>query len=309
MSSDLYSSSEPVQYKFLIPERSSQIDVPQLAYACSQTEEVGSGYSDTMEGLDSPGGDAGGAPSPASASTSRAPPENPLKRKRDSDMEREHPCLELTKASGTQVADLHPSRNNSFAPNAGTEMASEPGIRRDENHVMKGLGLDGQNQGTADVPGSLPRLPAIPAVIWQYIFCFVPPVFLGRLLRVNRAFHSFLTPDGVVSDHLKLPLSIAQPLKPRAIWIESRKRFARGVPRPLHDKEELDMWRLLIGHNCQICGHTKGNFFPTVPENSYEGGPGESGVRIIWPFGVRCCGVCLRSTSYKVSSPAMSVVT
>lgn len=143
--------------------------------------------------------------------------------------------------------------------------------------------------------------PVLPAELWQHIFCFVPPVFLGRLLHVNHAFRSYLTTGKAnEQDSEPVPHSIVQPLTPEAIWAASRRRFCPGLPKPIRGISELDMWRLLRGRNCQICSETKAPSLTLNPENPWESGPGEKGVRVIWPFAVRCCGKCIQESSEKV---------
>ena len=143
--------------------------------------------------------------------------------------------------------------------------------------------------------------PVLPAELWQHVFCFVPPVFLGRLLRVNHAFKAYLTPDNAnEQDSEPILHSVVQPLNPQAIWAASRRRFCPGLPKPIRGIHELDMWRLLRGRNCQAC-HEKKEPSPTLnPENPWESGPGDKGVRVIWPFAVRCCGNCIPNISEKV---------
>ena len=149
--------------------------------------------------------------------------------------------------------------------------------------------------------GSTSQAPELPAVIWQHIFCFLPPILLGRLLRVNRAFNSFLDPAKANESMVQqLPHSIVQPLSAHAIWIASRRRFCPGNPKPLQGFQELDMWRLLRGRNCQICKETKSQYFTASTDNPWDSGPGDDGVRVIWQFGIRSCGTCLRNGSEKV---------
>ncbi|KAL8952068.1 MAG: hypothetical protein Q9222_001979 [Ikaeria aurantiellina] len=98
----------------------------------------------------------------------------------------------------------------------------------------------------------------LPPELWQHVFRFVPPVFLGRLLRVNHAFHSYLTSSGNGSRSMEQASGRAiQPLDAEAIWAASRRRFAPGLPKPLRGLTELDMWRLLRGQVCQICCKAK----------------------------------------------------
>lgn len=142
--------------------------------------------------------------------------------------------------------------------------------------------------------------PLLPAELWQHVFCFVPPVFLGRLLRVNRAFNAYLTPGKTNEEVQPSHPSIVKPISAEAVWAASRKRFCPGLPKPLRGLQELEIWRLLRGRNCQICGESKVLSSAVNSESPWESGPGEKGVRVIWPFGIRCCGPCLQSCSEKV---------
>ena len=139
----------------------------------------------------------------------------------------------------------------------------------------------------------------LPLQIWQSVFCFVPPVFLGRLLRVNRAFNFLLTPSKARGPDRELSYQITRDLSPASIWAASRKRFCPGLPRPLHGMEELEMWRLLRGSSCQLCGNSK-TLLTSNASKPWSAGPGDRGVRVIWPFGIRCCGPCLTVHCEKV---------
>lgn len=145
------------------------------------------------------------------------------------------------------------------------------------------------------------RWPHLPDEIWQHIFSFVPPVFLGRLLRVNHVFHAYLSSEGnkeqVSNQSLHGTLKL---LSPETIWTASRRRFCPGLPKPIRGLQELDMWRLLRGHRCQVCGEKKASGLTSNSENPWESGPGETGVRVIWPWGVRSCGKCIQRCSEKV---------
>lgn len=145
------------------------------------------------------------------------------------------------------------------------------------------------------------RVAQLPLDIWQHIFCFVPPVSLGRLLRVSHAFNALLTPGTSLEPYLQTPSGEdLGSLDAEAIWASSRKRFCPGLPRPLRWLQELSMWRLLRGNDCQICGQRRTLLTSNSAAIPWQSGPGENGVRIIWPFGVRCCGNCLRIHSEKV---------
>ena len=141
---------------------------------------------------------------------------------------------------------------------------------------------------------------ALPAVLWQHILCYVPPVFLGRMLSVNHAFNTYLNPGKSEVDSTPLPNSVLQPLKAELIWAISRRRFCPGVPRPIHGLNELEMWKLLKGTACQICEQVKVDISVANPRDPWESGPGETGVRVVWPFGLRCCGRCLQNNTQKV---------
>ena len=182
------------------------------------------------------------------------------------------------------------------------------------NTIVSTIQYDVKNSSTGvkekrlKMDGSSPQCFALPAQLWQHIFCFVPPVFLGRLLRVNHAFHDHLTQGDTREDLCALPNSTVQPMKAESIWLASRRRFCPGLPRPLQDLTELAMWRLLRGSSCQKCGKANASISPSNAENPLESGPGENGVRIIWPFGVRACGPCLKVASKTVSVPASALV-
>ena len=141
----------------------------------------------------------------------------------------------------------------------------------------------------------------LPDEIWQHVFSFVPPVFLGRLLRVNTVFHACLTKaSGEQSNQGLFNDKAVRPVSSNSVWAASRKRFAPGLPKPLSGFQELDMWRLLRGRPCQMCGETKIQNFATSAESPLESGPGDKGVRVLWPFGIRTCGSCLQKCSEKV---------
>lgn len=148
----------------------------------------------------------------------------------------------------------------------------------------------------------------LPPELWHHVFRYVPPVFLGRLLRVDHAFHSYLTP-GHTGDKPAVGSALGrgtvQPLDAETIWAASRKRFAPGLPKPLRGLKELDMWRLLRGRICQLCGQTKDSGQLSSMGKSWESGPGEHSVRVIWTLGLRSCGPCLERCSEKV--PEMSL--
>lgn len=141
---------------------------------------------------------------------------------------------------------------------------------------------------------------ALPAALWQHVFCYLHPVFLGRMLCVNHAFNIYLTPGKSEEDLTPLPNSLLQPLKAETIWAISRRKFCPGIPRPLQGSNELAMWKLLKGNDCQVCEKVKSESPVASPQDPWESGPGDTGVRVVWPFGLRCCGACLQRKTQKV---------
>lgn len=148
------------------------------------------------------------------------------------------------------------------------------------------------------------RLPSdrsqLPAEIWHHIFIFSLPRVLGRLLQVNKTFRGYLdpsysTPSSVLTP---LPRSVVRIQSPEAIWQSSRRLFRSGMPSPLHDHSELEMWKLACTRRCQFCDR-KGQVI-TKSTDKWHPGPNENGVIPVWPFGIRSCGVCLQTNSIKV---------
>ena len=142
---------------------------------------------------------------------------------------------------------------------------------------------------------------ALPESLWQRIFGHVPPVFLGRLMRVCRSFNTYLTTKTGSQMESFSPLSHnMEPTAAEQVWIASRKRFCPGLPKPLHGLRELDMWRLLRGSRCQLCDKYKRHVYTSELPNSWEMSPERDGLRFVWPFGIRCCIPCLRKSCEKV---------
>jgi len=146
-----------------------------------------------------------------------------------------------------------------------------------------------------------PQRSQFPIEIWQHVFTFVPPVSLGRLLRVNHSFNACLTESPKAHLVTNSPRQgIVQIADANTIWSASRKLFCPGLPRPLRDLKELDMWRLIRGRDCQFCDKVDDSKARLDSVHPCEAGPGKDGVRVIWAFGVRCCGTCLQDKSEKV---------
>ncbi|KAI5284033.1 hypothetical protein KEM54_001633, partial [Ascosphaera aggregata] len=167
------------------------------------------------------------------------------------------------------------------------------------------------------------NLSTLPAEIWQHIFTFLPPIALGKLMRVNRSFKALLNPyassfpiDDTITPGESPAPGILRPISPSTIWSVSRKAFHAGAPRPLSYYNEFEMCKLLYRTDCQFCGKksaknasgeactittTTNNNNNNNPSSSslLQGDPGPDGVRIIWPFGVRVCANCLLKHSEK----------
>ncbi|KAL1297639.1 hypothetical protein AAFC00_006196 [Neodothiora populina] len=138
----------------------------------------------------------------------------------------------------------------------------------------------------------------LPAELWQYIFLHLPPDSLSSCLRVNKGFYIYLTSVAAsMSAALPPGRSGLKLMDFDAIWTSARKVFAPNLPRPLAGFSEMQMFQLLGGKYCEICGHP-----PTAPLNArtpFDAGPGPHGVRIIWSFSTRICGQCFEAMSLK----------
>ena len=137
----------------------------------------------------------------------------------------------------------------------------------------------------------------LPPAVWQHIFSFCSLADLGRLIQVNRPFHSCLVDVSNVSlsepEHGCVHL-----LKPEALWASARNAYNSNAPKPLSGLTELQMWQLVWPKRCQFCNKPDSS----VPrEKIWQQGPGEAGVRTIWPFGIRTCGPCLMQHCQTVS--------
>lgn len=155
-----------------------------------------------------------------------------------------------------------------------------------------------QSASRPKVPSTLSELP--PEFL-QHIFTFVPPLFLGRLLRVNRLINTLLDPGKVLPQgHHNSQGSL--PLQDQDhVWSVARKRFIPGMPRPLSSVSELELWKLLLSSSCQFCVK-KATTDPPSSSSPWSAGPGPESVRIIWPFAVKSCGSCLSARLVKVNS-------
>ena len=138
----------------------------------------------------------------------------------------------------------------------------------------------------------------VPDEIWQAIFLHLGPISLGNLLISCKRFHRLLTSHVPYSGREN---GILQIKKPEDIWRQSREIHRPHMPKPLIGKNELEMWQLLGGKHCQFCNRVA--VLRESPPSLWDGGPGEDSARIIWPFGIRCCGPCLEKRSQTVGFP------
>lgn len=302
-SSDLYPPSEPSNP--VMPEEpvqdgsANKEGQPQASSRSGHDPAQESEYSDTMHGLESSGDDNSESlstvPSPAVDDIS---PGSSHKRKRKEYLDFGDPRQDISTPidlmqNANKSDNKRPSSVLSSGPQTRISASDQSGFKRAKtgDYALK-----------TDIGAQLfSKSSALPAVLWQHILCYVPPVFLGNLLRVNHAFNSYLTPGIITDDRRKLLNSRIQPLTAENIWVASRRRFAPGLPRPIHGFQDLDMWRLLRGRECQVCHQTKAAKSAGETDSPWESGPGYSSVRVIWPFGIRCCGACLQNESKKVS--------
>ena len=144
---------------------------------------------------------------------------------------------------------------------------------------------------------SLRPCAGLPPAVWQHVFLSCSLADLGRLIQVNRSFLSYLTDVPHVSS--SAPGSgCLRLLKSESVWASARNALITKPPKPLPGFSELQMWQLAWSKRCQFCD-TLASFTPG--ERIWQKGPGEAGVRPIWPFAVRACGSCLLQQSQTVS--------
>jgi hypothetical protein len=147
-------------------------------------------------------------------------------------------------------------------------------------------------------PARKPRpLAKLPPELWQHVFSFCSLADLGRLIQVNRSFLSYLT------DVRSLSTSKSQPgrlhlLKSESLWASARNAMCTKPPKPLPGFTELRMWQLAWSKRCQFCDKIDSL---TPGERIWQKGPGQAGVRVIWPFAIRACGPCLLKQCQTVS--------
>jgi hypothetical protein len=148
------------------------------------------------------------------------------------------------------------------------------------------------------------RCAGLPPAVWQHIFLFCSLADLGRLMQVNRPFFSYLTDVHNVSVS-KPDSACLRLLKSESVWASARNALSPRPPKPLPGFTELQMWQLVWSAHCQFC-HRSNVLAPG--DKIWQQGPGMTGVRTIWPFGIRACGPCLLQQCQTVSRTCLPVI-
>ncbi|KAL6720713.1 hypothetical protein ACLMJK_002638 [Lecanora helva] len=275
VSSDLYSPSEPEHLKPQLNGNTFEAEDFVPVYDDSNDGKEGSIFSDIMEGMEVDSEDSLAPSSTGRSSTARISSGTSLKRKRDDHIETRNDPKNMRAQRTLDDISTPPIRDTSGSIRG-------PSLGEDDD-IVDGPSKPKRSKPIGELvlsPGGLestPKPSTLPAALWQHVFCFVPPVFLGRLLRVNRTFNSYLTSAKALNSSEPPASGVLQPQDGEAVWVASRRRFAPGLPRPIHGMGELDTWRLLIGRNCQVCGVVNDTGDAALSENPWEAGPGKSG--------------------------------
>jgi hypothetical protein len=141
------------------------------------------------------------------------------------------------------------------------------------------------------------RCAGLPPELWQHIFSFCSLADLGRLIQVNRSFRSYLT-DVPSASTSKSGAGRLHLLKSESLWASARNALCTKPPKPLPGFTELQMWQLAWSKRCQFCNKLDSH---SPGERIWQKGPGQAGVRVIWPFAIRACGPCLLQQCQTVS--------
>lgn len=215
-----------------------------------------------------------------------------------------------TGASGSAKRKWSPDHSDSSTATLTSQHETLPGLDAASPHdanpprESKRTKVDEEFHGQSSSADALRAIPSdrsqLPGEMWQYIFTCLPPYSLGRLMCVNKIFHTLLAPDGVLpapqlAAHGALSLTDQDHL-----WSLSRRAFFRGMPRPLFSRSEYATWKLIRGNGCEFCGKINHSTLPPVSTSPWAAGPGNDYVRVIWAFAVRSCGNCLRARLQKV---------
>ncbi|KAF2705102.1 hypothetical protein K504DRAFT_460873 [Pleomassaria siparia CBS 279.74] len=199
--------------------------------------------------------------------------------------------MEDREASIASSTDFYGSDRKPDTPARDAQRDSLPTKRKaeDDDHVAQDKRRRLETASGSSTPAGLQPCAGLPPAVWQHIFLSCPLTTLGRLLQVNRSFHSYLSDVRNVSPS-KPGSGFLRLLKSESIWASARNAHPTKPPKPLPGFSELQMWQLLWSKKCQFC-HSPNNFTPG--DKIWHKGPSATGVRTIWPFGIRSCGPCL----------------
>ena len=146
----------------------------------------------------------------------------------------------------------------------------------------------------------------LPTQLWQQVFLYLSPVMLSRCLRVSKAFNTCLTttraplvtPKVTIGSVTRNMTIAVHSIDSNAIWLQAKNAYFPGMPKILEDWTVLRMLQLLGGTTCQFCSKHP---LPMPNLSVFKAGPGSAGVRIIWPFLIRACGICWLKNTRTVS--------
>lgn len=210
--------------------------------------------------------------------------------------------MEDREGSVTSSTDFYESDRNPESPARDVQHGRSPipSMKRKPDELEstqdKKRRLELPSTISAPSPTRLEPCAGLPPAIWQHIFLSCSLHELGRLLQVNRPFHSYLTdvrhPSTAKPDH-----GFVRLLKSESVWASARNMHATKPPKPLPGFGEVQMCQLAWNKRCQFC-NKESTFSPG--EKIWQKGPGATGVRIVWPFGIRTCGPCLLQNSQTV---------
>jgi len=133
------------------------------------------------------------------------------------------------------------------------------------------------------------RPATLPPELWQHVFSFCSLADLGRLTQVNRSFLTLLADVRDASTSKSGPGRLSL-LKSESLWASARNALPTKPPKPLPGFTERHMCQLAWSQRCQFCNKLN-EFSPG--ERIWQKGPGNAGVRPIWPFAITACGPCL----------------
>lgn len=218
----------------------------------------------------------------------------------------------------SDAMSMSDTSSSSESEGSGAEEPSHAGAKRKRSTVEPEP--QRATHANGDVPKKRritpPALPAVdgapdaagwPAEVWLHMFNNLSPAMLCRCMRVCKAFRSYLT--NAVSVPVKK--NAKRPLDSESVWTQARKHTYPSMPKPLIGFTEAQMYRLMSGSTCETCNR---DFPPRASRvvSVYNAGPGDNGVRVIWPFRLRMCGDCfmrkVRTVSPESFLPLLHIV-